>query len=225
MNLVKKYYKRRLSQLIMLPVLSDVNWDSNCAGIKFDNFGESVKVMSRLLFFNSNIYLGRRLLGCFYGRSWGFFGATNYVCSIGRDRIKFKNACGGVQVINVKTRESLLLKAPINRFASRITGRIIVRLADNSEMTVLVPRVISVSQIGLPTYARFVFANDVAIRVLLYGRGSSDSERMSGKWFNQAINPCDVEKLSLVQSSISLPMLLATAMYLRVHMATRWLIG
>ena len=223
--MIRKYYKHLLSRIILRPVLSDFDCEYACQRIRLDNFGQSVTILFRLMFFSSDLYLGHELLGFFYGRSWGFFGATNYVCRIGRDRIRFKNVCGGVRAINMKTRESLLLEAPRHRFASRITGRIVVRLADNSEMTVHFPRVICMSQVGLPTYARFVFANGVVIRVLLYGRGSSDSEWISGKCYNQVINPSDVEKLNLVRSYISMPMLLALAMYSRAHMATLWLIG
>lgn len=224
-DVIRKYYKRQLSKITSRPVVSDLNLAEACPKIRFDSFGESVVVLSRFLFFRSDVYLGHNLLGYFYGRSWGFFGATNYVCRIGGDRIKFKNVCGEVRATNVKTREVLLLKAPRHRFISRITGKIIVSLADDSEVTVKLPRVICFSQTGLPVYARFVFANGVEIRVLLYGRASSDLEQLSWKWFDKAINPCDVDKLSLVRSSISVPMLLATTMYLRVHMATRWLIG
>ena len=152
--MIRKYYKRLLSKIIFRKLYLEDDWTETCSMITFENLGNSIGFLFGFVFFSSDIYLGGRLLGYFYGRSWGFFGATNCVCCIGNGRIKFKNACGGIHVINVRTRERLLLKAPRHRIASRITGRIIVRLADNSEMSVHFPRAICLSQIGLPTYAK-----------------------------------------------------------------------
>lgn len=212
---LRRYYKYLLSRVVFRQVVSDSYWGETCQRIRFDNFGESVTLLFRFMFFKSDVYLGHNLLGFFYGRSCGFFGATNYVCRIGCERIKFKNVSGGVRATNVKTNETLLLKEPQHRFVSRITGKFLAVLEDGSEMTVHFPGVMCFSQTGLPTYVRFIFANDVAIRCLLYGRGG----------FNKAINPDDVEKLCLVQPHISKSMLFAMAMYSRMYMATRWLIG
>ena len=214
-RLLRRYYKYLLSRVAFRQVVSDPSWAETCQRIRFDNFGESVTLLSRFIFFKSDVYLEHNLLGYFYGRSWGFFGATSYVCRIGRERIKFKDVYGGVRATNVKTNETLLLKEPTQRFASRITGKFMAILEDGSEMTVRFPGVSCFSQAGLPTYVRFIFANDVVIRCLLYGQGS----------FNKAIHPDDVEKLCLVQPHISMPMLFAMAMYSRMHTATRWLLG
>lgn len=223
-NWFNKYYRKRLSEICMTQIFSDINWIGDCPMIRFDNLGTCDEFLKKFIFFNSYIYLEHKLIGCFYGRSWGFWGATNYTCRIGRDKIKFKNSCGGVLAINAKTRERLLLKMPLHKFASRISGEIFILLSNNSELTIHLPNVIYISQDGLPKYVRFVFANDVVIRVLLYGRSNSYSEQINEKCFTQAINPCDIDKLSIVQNYISLPMLLSLAMYLRVYKATRWLI-
>ena len=223
--MIRSYYRRLLSKIVLRSLPSDFNWTESCPMVRFDSFGQSTEILFRFLFFTSDIYCGDGLLGCFYGRSLGFWGATNCVCRVGSGRIKFKNASGGVRAVNARTSESLLLKTPQHRFSSRFLGRIAVCLPDKSEMAIEFPKVICMSQSGLPAYARFVFEDGLSVRVLLYGRESSDSEKVRNLCFNKAVHPDDVEKLRLAQVRISMPMLLALAMYSRMYMKTRWLIG
>lgn len=200
------------------------NPKSSLSEIRFDNFGQSVEILCRFLFYSSYIYQGERLTGYFYGRSWGFWGATNCVCCLGGERIRFRNVKEGVNVFNILTHEKLLLRRPDHKFSSRINGRISACLSDNSEIIIELPKVIVLSQASLPVYVRFKFEDGKIVRVLLYGRGSNSWEMDTGQCFNRAIPQDGVENLLNVQTHISTAMILSLAMYLRMYAHTRWLL-
>ena len=223
--MISRIYKHVLGKVYSHSLPLFQSSDDNCSKIRFDNFGQSIEVLCRLLVFSSDVYLSDELIGCFYGRSLGFWGATNCVCCIGEHRIRFRNVKEGVCALNARTGERLLLSIPRNKFLSRLSGRMMVSLADNTEMIIAPPKVAVFSQSGLPSYASFKFDDGTIIRMLLYGRGSAEGERAVGKCFNGAIHPDDVGMLHKVHSRISTTMLLSIAMYFRMYMNTRWLIG
>ena len=63
---LRRYYKYLLSRVVFRQVVSDSNWAETCQRIRFDNFGESVILLFRFMFFKSDVYLGPKLLGFFF---------------------------------------------------------------------------------------------------------------------------------------------------------------
>ena len=223
--MISRIYKRSLAKVYSHSIAFFQDWDDNCSKIRFDNFGQSIEVLCRLLVFSSAVYLGDDLVGSFHGRSLGFWGATNCLCRLGGQRIRFRNVKEGVRVSNAQTDEKLLLTIPSNKFLGRFSGRMSALLADNSSMIIDPPKVVVFSQAGLPSYASFKFDDGTIIRMLLYGRGNIEWENAVGKCFSGAIHPDDLGMLHKVHSRISTPMLLSLALYLRMYMRSRWLIG
>lgn len=223
-SMIGRLYKRLLVKIHKRNLSFAQNSEATISAIRFDNFGRSIELVCRLLFYSSDIYIGGSLVGYFYGRSLGFWGATNCTCYFGAERIRFKDVKEGVCVFNVLTREKLLLRRPDNKFASRVKGKIRVCLANDLRMTIEPPRLIFLSQAGLPAYARFIFEDGTIVRVLLYGRGPASWEMETGRFFDRAIHPDDVGNLLNLQSRISVSMFLSLAMYLRMYMHTRWLV-
>ncbi len=162
-NLIRRYYRRLISKIVSRSWLSEICLTERCSEIEFDNYGNCVEILCRLLFYHSDIYLGDKLLGYFYGRSLGFWGSTNCTCRIGKNRIKFKTCWDGIRVVDRETHECLLLKAPRHRFLSRFRGRITVELSDGTEMVIDPPMFVSDSLAGLPAYTRLLFGNGVII--------------------------------------------------------------
>lgn len=70
-RLLRRYYKYLLSRVVFRQVVSDSNWAETCQRIRFDNFGESVILLFRFMFFKSDVYLGPKLLVFFMGGAGG----------------------------------------------------------------------------------------------------------------------------------------------------------
>lgn len=223
-DMYRHLYKRFLAKIRSRPFASDFDFDGCCSKIRFDIFGECIEILCRFLFFNSYVYIEDVLVGYFYGRSLGFWRATNCTFRLGKNKIRFRSVKGGVRVFNAWTKECLLLCAPRNKLLSRFRGEMKIVLTDNSEILIDQPKVIDWSGNGMPTYANCRFDNGLIIRVLLYGRGCKSMEGDARRCFYSVIHNDDVERLPEVYSRISLPMLLSIAMYLRMYQYTRWLI-
>ena len=69
--MIRSYYRRLLSKIVLRSLPSDFNWTESCPMVRFDNFGQSTEILFRFLFFTSDIYCGDRLLGdIFMGGAW-----------------------------------------------------------------------------------------------------------------------------------------------------------
>lgn len=217
------FYRRSLAKIRSRCLAPIQDLDCCCSKIWFDIFGDSIEMLCRFLFFRSDVYMEDVLIGYFYGRSLGFWGATNCTFCLGRHKIRFRSVKDGVLVFDVRTKEGLLLSAPKNKFMSRFSGQIRVVLKDNSKILLNAPKIAVLSEAGLPSYADFRFDDGKVIRVLLYGRGCCNRENNATRSLYSVIHTDDVGMLYKVHSRISTAMLLSLAMYFRMYQRTRWL--
>lgn len=221
MDLTRHLYRKFLSKIVQRDLSLPSNVEDFGPEVYFDSFGNSTEVLCWYLFYSSDMFIAEDRIGYFFGRCLGFWGATNCTCRLVGQTIRFRNVKEGVAVFNTHTHERLMLCAPGNKILSRFSGRIRTRLADNSEMIIDLPKVIVVDPYAPPSYAVFRIDNGAIVRVQLYGRGDNNGP----KSLSRVIHPDDVEMLHNVNSRISTVMLLSLAMYLRMYMRTRWLIG